>query len=211
MELEKTAVAVSDEMQKEREHNAQISERYRMLQNAIEDQFATPTNNGVYQATATYAPSQTVFVPTFTAPTQSVEQKPVVTEYVRTGVSDSAIFTAEKFDRFQSVEQNVAPAYVGETVSVIEEAVVVEESYSLSAFAKVVMAIFTLVVVAMLALACINTQTIEMKSIRLQNLEEKRQELMEKNEEIQRRIEEAKSEETIREYALSQGMIQNGQ
>ena len=45
MELEKTAVFVSEEMQREREHNAQISERYRMLQNAIEDQFATPTKN----------------------------------------------------------------------------------------------------------------------------------------------------------------------
>lgn len=31
---------------------------------------------------------------------------------------------------------------------------------------------------------------------------------MERNEELERRIENAQSEETIREYALSQGMIQ---
>ena len=210
MELEKTAVFVSEEMQREREHNAQISERYRMLQNAIEDQFATPTKNTAYQATATYIPSQTTFAPTFTAPTQSVEQRPNVTEYVRTGVSDSALFTAEKFDRFQVAEQNNAPAYVGDTVGV-QETVAVEESYSISAFAKVLMSVFTVAVVGMLALACINTQTIKTKSIHLQNLEEKRQELMEKNEEIQRRIEEARSDEAIREYAISQGMIQNGQ
>ena len=96
-------------------------------------------------------------------------------------------------------------------MNVNEEAVAVEESYSLSSFAKLIMAAFTLAVVAMLTLACINTQTIQSKSIRLQNLEEKRQELLEKNEEIQRRIEEAKSDEVIREYATSQGMIQNGQ
>ncbi len=209
MELEKTAV--SEEIQKEREHNAQISERYRMLQDAIEDQFSAHSQNTVYQAAATYAPSQTQYAPTFTAPTPSVEQRPSVTEYVRTNVADSTLFSAEKFEKFQVNEQYSAPTYVGDAVNVNEEAVAVEESYSLSSFAKLIMAAFTLVVVAMLTLACINTQTIQSKSIRLQNLEEKRQELLEKNEEIQRRIEEAKSDEVIREYATSQGMIQNGQ
>ena len=42
----------------------------------------------------------------------------------------------------------------------------------------------------------------------LRNLEQQREELVERNAEIQRRIEIAQSEETIREYALSQGMIQ---
>ena len=70
------------------------------------------------------------------------------------------------------------------------------------------MAIFATVVVMMLTLICVNTQIIQRKSMQLRNLEQQREELVNRNEEIQRRIENAQSEETIREYALSQGMIQ---
>lgn len=60
----------------------------------------------------------------------------------------------------------------------------------------------------MLTLICVNTQILSRKSAELKDLERQRQELVERNEEIQRRIEDAQSEETIREYAISNGMIQ---
>jgi cell division protein FtsL len=92
-----------------------------------------------------------------------------------------------------------APVY---TASVAKQA-----QYSLSTMAKVVMAAFAAVVILMLTLICVNTQTIERKSLQIRNLEQQREELIEKNAEVQRRIQEAQSEEAITEYALSQGMI----
>jgi cell division protein FtsL len=92
-----------------------------------------------------------------------------------------------------------------------EEATVKQLGYSLSPLAKLVMAVFTMVIVAMLALICVNTQAINQKTIRIKNLEQQREELMEEHEDVQRRIADAKSEETIREYAQSQGMVQGAQ
>jgi hypothetical protein len=43
--------------------------------------------------------------------------------------------------------------------------------------------------------------------LNIQNLEQRKQQLIEENEELQRRLEIAQSDETIEEYAKSQGMI----
>ena len=82
-----------------------------------------------------------------------------------------------------------------------------EASYSLTPFAKAAMAVFTAVVVIMLALISVNTQTIQRKTLRLKNLEEKKQELMERNEEIKRYIEELQTEESIVERATEAGLL----
>ena len=87
-------------------------------------------------------------------------------------------------------------------------AVAQEAQYSLSNMAKVVMAVFAALVTVMLAVICINTQIINQKTLQLQALETQRAELLEENAEIQSRIMEARSEESIREYANSQGMIE---
>ena len=63
------------------------------------------------------------------------------------------------------------------------------------------------VIVAMLTMICINTQIIRQKKIQLKNLEQKKEQLMEQSEEIQRRIEAARSEETIRQYAVENGIL----
>ena len=78
---------------------------------------------------------------------------------------------------------------------------------ALNALAKFMIGVFSAVVVCAMTMICVNTNTIQQKSLRLRNLEEKREELMEQNEEIERRIANAKSEETIRQYAESQGMV----
>ena len=62
--------------------------------------------------------------------------------------------------------------------------------------------------VLMFSMVGINTQIIKNNAKQIKNLEKVRKQLMEKNEELQTRIEMAQSEETIREYALSQGMIE---
>ena len=59
----------------------------------------------------------------------------------------------------------------------------------------------------MLALICMNTQIIRQKSIRIQNLEKKKQQLLNQVDEIENRIAAAQSEETILQYALENGIV----
>lgn len=201
------------------EHNAQIKERYRQLQNAEAGQFkehdqaearaVETVRAAVFQAAAP------AYAPVFNN-TPTMEQRPQVTEYVRP-ISNEALFTTEKYDRIQdSVKEtaySAAPTLVADVMQtpVQEKATVKQLGYSLSPLAKLVMAVFTMVIVAMLALICVNTQAINQKTLRIKNLEQQREELMEEHEDVQRRIADAKSEETIREYAQSQGMVQGAQ
>lgn len=182
-------------------HNAQIAERYRRLQDAEADQFASETHNETQ-----YTVRASVLAPeapkTFETPI--TEQTPQVTEYVRERI-ETPVFTTEKFER--AMENSPVMTKPVE-IPMQATSVATAEQYSLSNMAKLVMAVFATVVVMMLTLICINTQIIQRKSLELRNLEQQREELIEKNAEIQRRIEIAQSEETIREYALSQGMIQ---
>lgn len=187
-------------------HNAQINERYKRLQNAEADQFAEETED--IRSESAYSVRASVLTPE--APvvenTATFEQIPQVTEFVR---EKAPVFTTEKFNH---IAETTAPVAIQAHVSIpVQEpvtAVAKQAEYSLTAMAKAIMATFVAVVIMMLTLICINTQTIERKSIQLKNLEKQREELVEQNEELQRRIEIAQSEETIREYALSQGMIQ---
>jgi outer membrane murein-binding lipoprotein Lpp len=96
-------------------------------------------------------------------------------------------------------EVYTAPVQAAKTVA--------EVHYALTPFAKMLMAAFTFVVIAMLTMICINTQIIRQKSVRIQNLEEKKQQLLEQTQEIQDRIKAAQSEETIRQYAVENGIF----
>jgi cell division protein FtsL len=188
-------------------HNSMINERYKNLLGVVEEQFQeAPTVNAVQ----TYAPVEEVSTveTTYTAP--ATEQVPHVTEYTPTGVAAS-LFTTETLDRIappQQVESTFAP-----TVIMPQERVMVapkiekEATYSLTPMAKLVMAVFTAVVVMMLALIGVNSYTIQRKSIRLKNLEEKKQELMERSEEVQRYIDELQTEESIIERATQAGLL----
>lgn len=201
IELEKTSV-LTTEAQK---HNAMISERYRRLQDAEADQFgSTPQVRTESVRASVLAPEKPVDAPV-------LEQTPQVTEYVRSRI-ETPVFTTDKFNHVTDaavatpvIDTPVAPMSV--EVYAPTEAVAQEAQYSLSRMAKTVIAAFAATVVAMLSLIGVNSHIIRQKTVRIQNLEEKRQELLEENAEIQRRIEIAQSEEIIREYALSQGMI----
>ena len=212
----KTIENVTVEQEAQRLHNAMIRERYQRLQNAIADQFAEKTETTSaehYQVRASVlAPER----PAYTAPVVDApltEQTPKVTEFVRTRI-ETPVFTTEKFNaqdtrKEETLSQTAQnPIEMPAQLSAPTASVAMEAQYSLSAFAKKAMAIFGAVVVTMLSMICVNTHIIQSKSIKLRNLEQKKEQLMEANEELQSRIANAKSEETILEYARSQVMIE---
>lgn len=182
----------------ERMHNEQISERYRQLKNIVDDQFATRTietptqhhfaNNAPAYQTYSYAPT--------------VEQNPQVTEYIRN--LKASIYQTENCE----VQAPVMQQEIAEPVVVNEMKTTMQESYSLTALGKVVVGVFAVVVISMMVLIGANTNTLAQKSMRIDELQMQRQTLLEQNAEVERRIAEAKSEETIRQYAESQGMIE---
>lgn len=189
-------------------HNAQINERYQRLLDVEAEQFAQFAEENYA------APTARASVLTPERPLErTVEQRPTVTEFVRTR-EDYDIFTPEVLDRtIQREEVNVQPtaqAEIAPSVAAVAPVAAVETKaeYGLSPFAKAAIACFTGVVVAMLAVIGVNSHVINQKRMRIKNLEEKRQELTEQNEELRRRIEQATSEETILEYAQSQGMVE---
>lgn len=196
-------------------HNAGIKERYRRLRDAEERQFGE--SNVIETDYSVRASVLAPEKPVFTAPiteNSTVEQTPTVTEYVRT-YAESPVFTTEKFDSITeqapvAVQAPVEmPVQAPAQAAVQAVAVSVETEYSLSHMAKMVMAVFFAVVTVMLAVICINTHVINQKTLQLQTLEIRKAELLEESAEIQSRIDKARSEETIREYALSQGMIES--
>ncbi len=180
--------------EKER-HNAMINERYRKLLDAVEDQVSTPTEN-------VYASTREVEAPALDT------MQPTVTTYAPTALA-SSVFTAEKFERLEGFGETKAqtPVVVARPQEVTRTSTATAAHYSLTPLAKIAMAVFTLLVVAMLVLIGVNSRIIHRKTVRLQNLEEKKQELMEKNAEIQRRIQELQTEESIIERATQAGLL----
>ena len=191
-------------MEKEK-HNAMISERYRRLLDAVDGQHST--ERPTMERESYYAPSYTMDAPTYApiSETPVAEHIPDVTTYTPSAVAAS-VFTTEKLDRMfgHGTATEYAPV---KPVEIIKPKMVTEVSYSLSSMAKVAMAAFASVVVIMLTLIGVNTATIQRKTIKLRNLEEKKQELMEKNDEIQRRIQELQTEESIIERATEAGLL----
>jgi cell division protein FtsL len=197
--LREEQVQVASAELEAQKHNAMIKERYRRLQNALADQFAA-VENAVHAETPVKEEGVSYINPS-EVNTAVLEQEPTVTEYI--SPMASALFTTEKFERLTVEEpvRQVAPTPIAQAV------VSTQAQYSLSPLAKVVMAVFTAVVVIMLALIGMNTQTIQRKSLRLKNLEEKKQELIERNEEVQRYIEELQTEESIIKRATEAGLL----
>ncbi len=198
--LERNTIEITEEER----HNAAIKERYRKLFDAVEDQLASVQEENV---ATTYAPSYNES--TSYAATPIVEQAPTVTEYKPSALAAS-VFTAEKFERLASFEEKqiAAPVEaVAKPVTVTKTATATAPEYSLTFMAKVVIALFTLAVVAMLTLIGINSQIIARKSVQIDNLEAQKQELVETKGEIEARIRQLQTEESILERAKAAGLI----
>ena len=202
LELERTQVLGGEK--EEQKHNAMIAERYRRLQDAEADQFAESYLADEPVRASVIAPEKPVFI-TPTVETPATEQTPQVTEFVRTRI-ESPVFTTEKFDNIQETTADVS-APVEIAIPTQATALALEEQYSLSHMAKAVLAAFVATVLLMLTLICVNTQIIRIKSVRVQDLEQQKEQLAQDIAELQSRIQAAQSEEAIREYALSNGMI----
>jgi hypothetical protein len=194
------------EAEKAQKHNESINENFLKIQNYVRGQF----DEEEVKAVSTEAVAEPVQeeAPLYISPSNvgKLEQAPLVTEYA--SPMAAALFTTQKYEIAQeNMQVHTAPAPVEFTAPVHETEKAVEVSYGLTPLAKIVMAAFTFVVVAMIAMICMNTQIIRQKSIRIKNLEEKKQQLVEQSQDIQRRIEAAQSEGTIRQYALEQGVV----
>lgn len=207
------------------QHNAAIKERYRKLFDAVEDQI-TPTQEE--NVTTTYTPVAPSYTETHTRQsmpvetyvretTPVVEQAPEVKEYVPSPLAEP-LFTTEKYEKIANYYGQKAFAPVEVQAPVVVEAPVVEKAttvkatattaqYSLTPMAKFAMALFTIVVVAMLVLIGINTRTIEQKTMQLNALETQKQELVQTRGEIQERIRQLQTEESILERAQAAGLI----
>jgi outer membrane murein-binding lipoprotein Lpp len=191
-----------NEIEEAQKHNAMINERYRKLQDAVADQFSNDTTMQREANVETFVEEAPLYISPSNVAT--LEQAPRVTEYV--APTAATLFTTQKFEAVNTYEATqVKPVEISAPVQAAETST--EVHYSLTPLAKIVIAAFTFVVVAMLSLICVNTQIIRQKKIQLKNLEEKKEQLMEQSEEIQRRIEAAKSEETIRQYAEANGWL----
>ena len=194
-------------------HNAQIKERYRMLQDAETSQFNTATPTQTYTKNeSVQTKATTYYAPTFDT-VSTVEQHPQITEYVR---GDMRLFTTDKLDRVMEQMQQTAyvaptavvePTFIADVTKQSEESAVVNTEYSFTSFAKMMLAAFAVVVIALLAWICVNTNAIQQKTVQLEQLETQKAELIERHAEIQRRIDNAQSEETIRRYAESKGLL----
>ena len=188
------------EAEKAQKHNESINENFLKIKNLVHAQFEEDD----VQDVAMGAVEEPIVeeAPLYISPSNlaKIEQAPLVTEYA--SPMAAAVFTTQKYE---VAKENMQQVEYTAPVRATERAV--DVSYALTPLAKIIMAAFTFVVIAMLTLICVNTQIIRQKKIRLQNLEEKKQQLVNEVEEIETRIAAAQSEETIRQYALENGII----
>ena len=195
--LRERAELLKSEAEKAQKHNDSINENFLKIKNLVHAQFDEEEIEDV-------ATEEVVDVveeaPLYISPANvtKLEQAPLVTEYAAPTMETTV--AAQTYEMPQkSVEMVTAPVQASERA--------VEAVYALTPLAKVIMAAFTFVVIAMLSLIAMNTQIIRQKKMRIQNLEERKQQLVEESQEIERRIAAAQSEETIRQYALENGIV----
>ena len=186
------------EVEKAQRHNELINENFLKIKNLVHAQFDEDEVQDVVETVEEVVEETPLYISP--ANVTNLERAPIVTEYA--SPMATAVFTAQKYE---IAKENTQPVEYTAPVQATERAV--EVSYALTPLAKVIMAAFTFVVVAMLALICMNTQIIRQKSIRIQNLEEKKQQLLNQVDEIESRIAAAQSKETILQYALENGII----
>ena len=186
------------EVEKAQRHNELINENFLKIKNLVHAQFDEDEVQDVVETVEEVVEETPLYISP--ANVTNLERAPIVTEYA--SPMAAAVFTAQKYE---IAKENTQPVEYTAPVQATERAV--EVSYALTPLAKVIMAAFTFVVVAMLALICMNTQIIRQKSIRIQNLEEKKQQLLNQVDEIESRIAAAQSKETILQYALENGII----
>ena len=188
------------EAEQAQKHNDSINENFLKIKNLVHAQFDEDEVQDVVVETVEEPVVEEA--PLYISPSNvaKLEQAPVVTEYA--APMAASVFTSQTYEM---ARENVQPVEFAAPVQATARAV--EVRYALTPLAKIAMAAVTCVVVGMLALIGVNSQMIRQKKVRLQNLEEKKQQLINEVDEIETRIAAAQSEETIRQYALENGIV----
>lgn len=175
-------------------HNAQISENYRLLKDAVERQIATFDFET--------QPRASVITPE--RPMERVQE----VQAPRDRVSD--LFTTDTLDRAlrnNAPEIPTAPMDYVQQNNDVENVAEQESVFGLSAMAKAIAAVFCAVIVTMLTMISINTQIINEKATKLAELERQQRTLIQRSVKLKNQIEDATSDETIKEFAEQFGMV----
>ncbi len=177
-------------------HNARINNMYTILQNAESEQLERLWEE------AKHAPQASVL-----APEKPVEAPAEVPTYEHTPV-ESDLFTPATLDR--TIERSVPlyPAYQPAPTEVAVEAEKEEFAYSLTSMAKKAIAIFASAAAVMMTLICVNTHVINLRRAEIRELEQSNANARVAIAQLEEEIAEARSEETIREWALQVGLIE---
>ncbi len=172
------------EKTEQQQHNAQISERYRMLLNAVEGQFAAPTKTPSMENPAHIQYEET---PEATQTPEVIAYSPV---FVTAG--------AKQAEPVRRVEGSIAQKNVVAAHTSME--------YSFSPLAKAMLVAVAVIVSVMLILVGVNSAIIRQRKVRLRNLETEKQEVLDENNEIAKYIQDLKSVENILKNAEELGI-----
>ena len=181
-------------------HNSRINNMYTILQNAESEQLERLWEE------AKHAPQASVLAPEkpVEAPVEAPAEAPV---YEHTPV-ESDLFTPATLDR--TIERSVPlyPAYQPAPTQVAVEAEQEEYTYSLTSMAKKAIAIFASAATVMMTLICVNTHIINQRRAELAALELSNANARVAIAQLEEQIAIESSEESIREWAIAQGLIE---
>lgn len=193
--------AYAETKESERIHNKLISARYQELKNATDSQLNARFSKEA-EKSAAYYPRASVLTkerPAESVPTQKQREF-------------SAVFTAETIDNIirkqkeaelkaKEEEQELMAA----SKNVVETATVQQESYALNGLAKAVIAIAAAVVVILLSIIGLNSKSIRMNGVKIEELETITKNYQIDEAELQKEIDYLTSPENIYKMAVENG------
>lgn len=174
-------------------HNSRINNMYTILQNAESEQLERLWEE------AKRAPQASVLAPEKPAEVPVYEHTPV----------QSDLFTPATLDR--TIERSVPtyPVYQPAPTQVAVEAEQEQEyAYSLTSAAKKAIAIFASAAAVMMTLICVNTHVINLRKAEISALELSNANARVAIAQLEEQIAVESSEESIREWAFTQGLIE---
>ena len=177
-------------------HNARINNMYTILQNAESEQLERLWEE------AKHAPQASIL-----APEKPVEAPVEAPTYEHTPV-ESDLFTPATLDR--TIERSVPlyPAYQPAPTQVAVEAEQEEYTFSLTSMAKKAIAIFASAAAVMMTLICVNTHIINQRRAEINALELSNANARVAIAQLEEQIAIESSEESIRAWALAEGLIE---
>ncbi len=173
-------------------HNSRINNMYTILQNAESEQLERLWEE------AKNAPQASVLAP----------EKPVEAPVYEHTPVESDLFTPATLDRTIERSAPLYPAYQPAPTQVAVEAEQEEYTFSLTSMAKKAIAIFASAAAVMMTLICVNTHIINQRRAEINALELSNANARATIAQLEEQIAIESSEESIREWALAEGLIE---